>query len=158
MQRRILLAAAALLPSLATAQTPPTPPDWPARELPTALLTVPPGAAVMPPCRIAAPAGDAVAVVTQQGRLLVFPAADIPVLNKGKGNKLIQIAAEDLAQGADRVIALTGLPPGSGLRLVCGKRHLTLTAADLQVYHGVRGRRGNHLPRGFQRVERAEAV
>ncbi len=122
------------------------------------LLTVPPGAAVMPPCRIAAPAGDAVAVVTQQGRLLVFPAADIPVLNKGKGNKLIQIAAEDLAQGADRVIALTGLPPGSGLRLVCGKRHLTLTAADLQVYHGVRGRRGNHLPRGFQRVERAEAV
>ncbi|TDF32890.1 tripartite tricarboxylate transporter substrate binding protein [Delftia tsuruhatensis] len=33
MQRRILLAAAALLPSLATAQTPPTPPDWPARPV-----------------------------------------------------------------------------------------------------------------------------
>ncbi len=33
MQRRILLAAAALLPSLATAQTPPTPPDWPVRPV-----------------------------------------------------------------------------------------------------------------------------
>ncbi|MFG0602370.1 Bug family tripartite tricarboxylate transporter substrate binding protein [Delftia sp. WSY_4] len=33
MQRRILLAAAALLPSLATAQTPPTPPDWPTRPV-----------------------------------------------------------------------------------------------------------------------------
>jgi len=33
MQRRILLAAAALLPSLATAQPPPTPPDWPARPV-----------------------------------------------------------------------------------------------------------------------------
>ena len=33
---------------------------------------------------------------------------------------------------------------------------VTLTPADLAAYHATRGRRGNHLPRGFQRVDRVE--
>ena len=37
-----------------------------------------------------------------------------------------------------------------------GKRHLTLKPAELEHYRGERGRRGNKLPRGFQRVERLE--
>jgi len=123
-----------------------------------ALLTVPPHAVVMPPCRIHSPETDAVAVVTLQGRLLVFPAADIPVLNKGKGNKLIQIPTEELANGTDRLIAVVGLPPGASLKLHCAKRYLTITASDLSAYEGARARRGNHLPRGFQRVEKVEVV
>jgi topoisomerase-4 subunit A len=123
-----------------------------------ALLTVPAHAEVLTPVRIAVPASDAVAVVTLQGRLLVFPAADIPVLNKGRGNKLIQVAAADLANGVDRVLALSGIPPGAGLKLHCGKRYLTLTPSDLANYAGTRGRRGNHLPRGFQRVDRLEVL
>jgi len=123
-----------------------------------ALLTVPPHARVMAPCRIHSPETDRIAVVTLQGRLLVFPAADIPVLNKGKGNKLIQIASEELANGNDQLVAMTGLTPGASLKLHCAKRHLTITAGDLAAYEGARARRGNHLPRGFQRVEKMEAV
>ena len=32
-----------------------------------------------------------VAVATNRGRLLIFPIAELPLLSKGKGNKLIQI-------------------------------------------------------------------
>jgi topoisomerase-4 subunit A len=120
------------------------------------LLTVPPHAAVLAPMRIQNPDTDTIAVVTLQGRLLVFPASEVPVLNKGKGNKLIQIASEELANGTDRIVALTGLPVGASLRLHCAKRYLTLSAADLAAYQAARGRRGNHLPRGFQRVDRME--
>jgi topoisomerase-4 subunit A len=123
-----------------------------------ALLTVPEHSAVLPPLRIGAPDTDGVALVTAQGRLLVVPASEIPVLNKGKGNKLIQVLAEDLAGRQDYVIAMAALPAGAGLKLHCGKRHVGLSPSDLVNYQGSRGRRGNHLPRGFQRVERIEVV
>jgi topoisomerase-4 subunit A len=80
------------------------------------------------------------------------------VLNKGKGNKLIQILPEELANRQDHIVAIADLPPGAGLKLYCGKRHLGLSAADLANYQGNRARRGNPLPRGFQRVEKAEVV
>ena len=34
-----------------------------------------------------------------------------------------------------------------------GKRYLRLKASDLVHYRGERGRRGNKLPRGFQKVD-----
>jgi len=37
-----------------------------------------------------------VAVATNRGRLLIFPISELPLLSKGKGNKLIQIPAKDL--------------------------------------------------------------
>jgi topoisomerase-4 subunit A len=36
---------------------------------------------------------------------------------------------------------------------MAGKRKLTLKPADLEHYLGERGRRGNKLPRGLQRVD-----
>lgn len=121
-----------------------------------ALLTLPEGAQVLLPARVLDLGADRIAVVTLEGRLLVFPAADLPVLNKGKGNKLIQIASEALVTGADRVIQVLSLPTGRGLKVLAGKRHLTLSPSDLSHYEGARARRGNPLPRGFQRVDRIE--
>ena len=37
-----------------------------------------------------------------------------------------------------------------------GKRKLTLKLSDVEHYRGDRGRRGNKLPRGLQRVDRVE--
>ena len=123
-----------------------------------ALLSVPDQASVMNPVRVGSLETSRIAVVTLQGRLLVFLAAEIPVLNKGKGNKLIQIPPADLASRNDLVIGLADVPEGASLKLHCGKRHLTLSPSDLSHYLGVRARRGNHLPRGFQRVERLEVI
>ena len=99
-----------------------------------------------------------IAVVTLQGRLLVFPAADLPALAKGKGNKLIQIPTPDFAAGTDKVVAITTLAEGASLKLLSGKRTLTLKPADLVNYKGVRAKRGHGLPRGFQRIEQIMSV
>ena len=97
--------------------------------------------------------GDLIALVTMQGRLLVFPAAALPALAKGKGNKLIQINNADFATGSDKVVAVTVIAENANLKLISGKRTLTLKPADLVNYLGVRAKRGHGLPRGFQRVD-----
>jgi topoisomerase-4 subunit A len=93
-----------------------------------------------------------------QGRLLVFPFSEIPVLNKGKGNKLVDIKASDLAEGVDRIVGLCAVPTSSALKIIAGKRFLTLQGNDLAVYEAGRGKRGHPLPRGFQRVDGMDAV
>ena len=39
------------------------------------------------------------------------------------------------------------------LRVFSGKRYLNLNFAELEHYRGERGRRGNKLPRGYQKVD-----
>ena len=51
---------------------------------------------------------------------------------------------------------LAVVPPNSHVTLLAGKRKLTLKPTDLEHYYGDRGRRGNKLPRGLQRVDAVE--
>jgi topoisomerase-4 subunit A len=122
------------------------------------LLSVPEHAEVLTPVRISQVENESLVVVTAQGRVLIVPMSEIPVLSKGKGNKLIQIQPSELASRQDYVITLIALPDDAALKFYAGKRSLTLMAADLVHYRGARGLRGNHLPRGLQRVDRVEVV
>ena len=93
-----------------------------------------------------------VACITNTGRLLIFSAAELPELNRGKGNKFINIPSSKAALREEFVIDIQTLTPGDALTVHAGKRHFTLKAADLLHYQGERGRRGNRLPRGLQNV------
>jgi topoisomerase-4 subunit A len=117
-----------------------------------ALITLPEGANVLKPTPIQNES-DLLSIVTLQGRLLIFPVADLPALARGKGNKLIQIPSADLAAGTDHVVAVLAIPEHSPLKVISGKRFLTLKAADIEHYTGSRAKRGMALPRGFQRVD-----
>ena len=97
-----------------------------------------------------------IAVAVSTGHLLVFEASDLPELAKGRGNKLVQISSAQIKEG-HRITAITVLPPLRSLKVIAGKRHLTLSPTDLDDFVGERARRGKLLPRGFQRVERLEA-
>jgi topoisomerase-4 subunit A len=122
-----------------------------------ALLSLPAGAKVLTPAPI--PSGhDLLAVATLQGRLLIFPALDLPELAKGKGNKLIQIPGGDLISGKDAVVAVSALAANSELKIVSGKRFVTLKAVDIAQYTGNRANRGTALPRGFQKVDGLECI
>jgi topoisomerase-4 subunit A len=114
-----------------------------------AVLNVPEGADVLAPLPVADVANDLVAVLSNEGRLLVFPVGDLPVLSKGKGNKLMNIAPEE----NESVLAVRTLSQGQKLVIHCGGRHMTLKGADLEHYRGERGRRGHKLPRGYQKVD-----
>ncbi|OHC28161.1 MAG: DNA topoisomerase IV subunit A [Pseudomonadales bacterium RIFCSPLOWO2_12_59_9] len=118
-----------------------------------ALLTLPNGAKVLSPRPLANREQDWLAAVTTEGRLLVFPTRDLQQLGKGKGNKIIGIPGERVASREEYLTDLAVLPAGSTLVLIAGKRTLSLKADDLEHYKGERGRRGNKLPRGFQRVD-----
>ncbi len=120
------------------------------------LLTLPKGAKVLPPLPVHDPDGERVVAITNEGRMLVFPLAELPELNRGKGNKIIGIPPKRVASREEFVIALAVVPAGGALTAYAGKRHITLKSSDLDSYQGERGRRGNKLPRGFQRVDRIE--
>ncbi|MGE8496563.1 MAG: DNA topoisomerase IV subunit A [Pseudomonas sp.] len=118
-----------------------------------ALLSLPSGARVVTPKPLANREEDWLAAVTTEGRLLLFKVADLPQLGKGKGNKIIGIPGERVASREEYLTDLAVLPNGATLVLQAGKRTLSLRADDLEHYKGERGRRGNKLPRGFQRVD-----
>ena len=118
-----------------------------------ALLSLPAGAKVVPPKPLTNRTEDWLAAVTTEGRLLLFKVADLPQLSKGKGNKIIGIPGERVANREEYLSDLAVLPVGATLVLQAGKRTLSLKADDLEHYKGERGRRGNKLPRGFQRVD-----
>ncbi len=118
-----------------------------------ALLSLPNGARVVAPRPLANREEDWLAAVTTEGRLLLFKVADLPQLGNGKGNKIIGIPGERVASREEYLTDLAVLPAGATLVLQAGKRTLSLKADDLEHYKGERGRRGNKLPRGFQRVD-----
>ncbi|KGK83200.1 DNA topoisomerase IV subunit A [Stutzerimonas degradans] len=117
------------------------------------LLSLPAGAKVVAPRPLHSRDDDWLAAVTTEGRLLVFSVRDLPQLGKGKGNKIIGIPGERVASREEYLVDLAVLPAGATLTLQAGKRTLSLKADDLEHYKGERGRRGNKLPRGFQRVD-----
>ena len=123
-----------------------------------ALINVDAAADVLPPALVTDPKTDRIVAVTSAGHLLAFPIGELPELDKGKGNKLIQIPPAKLKSGEEKVIAVACVRMGGELTLYSGRQKLVLSWRDLQAYEGMRASRGHILPRGFQRVERVDAA
>ena len=118
-----------------------------------AVLSLPKGAGVLQPGSVgSADEAAMVAAVTNEGRLLVFPLTDLPELSRGKGNKIIGIPTPRAAAREELMVGAVVLVPDTVLQITAGKRHLKLKFSDLENYRGERGRRGNKLPNGFQKV------
>jgi topoisomerase IV subunit A len=114
---------------------------------------------VLAPQVSADPARDRIVVVTTEGHLLMFSVAELPELDKGKGNKLIEIPKAKLSSGDERVAGVAVVTEGKGeVTLFAGQRKLTLKWSDLVEYGGNRATRGGLLPRGLRRVERIETT
>src|SRR5690606_17316763 len=116
-----------------------------------AMLSLTPNAKVVQPAPVTDVAVDRVVVATSAGHLLAFPVAELPELDKGKGNKLIDIPKAKL--GTERVVAVAVVPQGGSLQVRSGARTMTLSWKDLDGYIGARATRGGLLPRGWQKVE-----
>ncbi len=123
-----------------------------------ALLSLPQGAQVLPPAPVRSITTDLVVTITSEGRMLVTPLRELPELARGKGIKVIGIPSKRVAAREEYVVAMTIVPEKATLIVYSGQRHLNLKAKELAAYEGERGRRGNKLPRGFQRVDRVEVA
>ena len=118
-----------------------------------AYLSLPVAAKVIKPVPVHNIESDWCLSVSSEGRMLLFPLRDLPSLGKGKGNKLINIPSAKAQSREEYVKSLAVVPDGASVKIVAGKRSMTLSPADLEHYQGERGRRGNKLPRGLQRVD-----
>lgn len=121
-----------------------------------AYISLPTGAKVIAPQKLYDLKTDWCLAISNEGRMLMFPLRDLPSLGKGKGNKLISIPSAKAQSREEYVRLLTVVPDGGQVKILAGKRGMTLTAEDLSHYQGDRGRRGNKLPRGLQRVDGIE--
>lgn len=123
-----------------------------------AYLSLPVAAKVLAPIPVSNPETDMCLSISNEGRMLMFPLRDLPSLGKGKGNKLINIPSAKSQSREEYVKVLAVIPEDASVKVTAGKRNMTLSAQDLTHYHGERGRRGNKLPRGLQRVDSVEVV
>lgn len=115
-----------------------------------AVLNLAEGAEPLVPAFVADVEQDWLVMLSSEGRLLVFPVKDLPALAKGKGNKLMSVAAEE----NETVLTVAVVSQGDKVVIHAGARHIGLKWSDLEHYRGERGRRGAKLPRGFQKAER----
>ncbi len=118
------------------------------------VLSLPKGGRVLQPSPVPAEnTGAWVAALSNEGRLLVFPLADLPQLARGKGNKILGIPSARVQAREEFLVTVQVINEAQSLVIQAGKRHLTLKFTELEHYRGERGRRGNKLPRGFQKVD-----
>ncbi|WP_363796538.1 DNA topoisomerase IV subunit A [Lysobacter firmicutimachus] len=116
-----------------------------------AMLSLTPNAKVLQPSPVGDVEQDRVVAVTNVGHLLAFPVSELPELDKGKGNKIIDIPKAKL--GTERVVAVAVVAPGQTLSIKSGARTMGLSYKELDTYLGARATRGGLLPRGWQKVE-----
>ncbi|WP_066094811.1 DNA topoisomerase IV subunit A [Xanthomonas massiliensis] len=116
-----------------------------------AVLNLSTGAQVLQPATVAAVDSDRIVAVTSAGNLLAIPASELPELERGKGNKIIDIPRAKLA--TERVVAVAAVAPGQTLQVKSGARTMGLSFKDLDEYVGARATRGRLLPRGWQKVD-----
>ena len=123
-----------------------------------AVLSVPDKAQALGLVIVEDPTQDDIVCLTTAGQLLVFKASELPLMARGKGVKLIQIAAAKLKSREEVLKIILALPTGRSVKIVAGARHFTLKPRDLDAYRAERGKRGGKLPRGLQRVETLEVI
>ena len=111
-----------------------------------AFLTLPEKATVMPLTSV--DQATHLALLTSTGRLLILELSELPILNKGKGNKLIQLEEKD------QIVFMTRLTLNEILQVVAGQQQLKLKGDDLQKYIGKRASKGQLLPRGYQKANK----
>ena len=113
-----------------------------------ALISLPENAKVMEP-KALANATALVVAMTSAGRMLIFPAKDLPALSKGKGNKIVTIPAANAKERCELLVKLLLISDQASLEFHSGKRKIVLKPEDLQKFRAERGRKGSTLPRGL---------
>ena len=88
------------------------------------------------------------AILSSVGRLLLLDLSELPILNKGKGNKLIQLEAKE------HILSMKLCSLNEIIQVVAGQQQLKLKTDDLQKYVAKRATKGHLLPRGYQKANK----
>lgn len=100
---------------------------------------------------------DKLLAINSEGRLLMIPLSELPVMARGKGNLILHLPRKSFIAGM-RLTQLLLVPPARDVKLISGKQHMTITAKDQPLYYGARGDKGQWLPKGYRNVAEADLV
>jgi topoisomerase IV subunit A len=118
------------------------------------VLTLPADTGVLPPVYLEDPEADRLAAISNTGRMLVFAAHQLPILSRGKGNKIMHLNPST----GETLHLLIRLPKQHRLVIHTQNRQLNLGSDQIDHYCGDRARRGHKLPQGFRSVIRLETL
>lgn len=121
-----------------------------------AVVSVPKGANALPPVAVRSLDEEWILAITSAGHTLVAALNELPVLPRGKGNKIINIPSARLKAREEFVAVMELVKDGEQVTLYCGKKHKTMSGDEVDEYAGERGLRGRKLPRGYQKVDAVE--
>ena len=122
-----------------------------------ATLTVPDGAIVMQPHPVPDLNQTYVVAATSAGNLLMIKASELPILGRGRGNKIINIAGPQLKDAkGERVTLLAAVTEKQALVLFTQATHRVMRFKDLCEYQGTRGGRGTKLSKSWRNFQRFE--
>lgn len=120
------------------------------------LISVPKGGVVNQPSIVKDLKHEYIAAISNEGRLLIFPLADMPIMGRGKGVKIMNIPKARVLERVEMMNHVLVFSEVDTIIVYSGKRYLKLKISDLEHYRGERARRGLKLPRGFQKVDQVE--
>lgn len=112
---------------------------------------------------------DLILTITTTGRCLIFPVSEMPMIEKGKGNKIIGMKTDELLEtnssitekNRERIKLLQVFPRNASIVIYSGTqsvRTLKLNPSNQQNYHGKRGYRGRRLPRLYHNISHVEII
>jgi topoisomerase-4 subunit A len=117
------------------------------------VLSVPAGAKALPPIKVRNLEDDWIVAITREGYMLVTALAELPLLNRGKGTKFINIPRAKFKTREEYVVSTDLIQDGEKLTLYAGNKYKVMKPPSVDEYAAERGRRGYKLPRGYQRVD-----
>lgn len=123
-----------------------------------ALLSLPSGSKVISASRVGDQNTDKIVSITNTGYMLISQIKDLPVLPKGKGNKIIGIPSGKVSSREEFLSTLIVLRDGDSLSISSGKKAKTYKPGELEEFVGERGRRGKKLQKEFLSGRTVEVV
>ncbi len=121
-----------------------------------AMLSVPKGAQALPPIRVRDIEEDWIISIGSAGNMLVIPLNEIPILPKGKGNKIINIPSKKVVSGEESMRAIALVQDGETITIYAGKRTKKMKGDEIDTFVGERGQRGLKLSQGYRSVDAIE--
>ena len=113
---------------------------------------------LMEPCRLNDLDSDLIVVASKQGKILIYDAKELPVLGRGKGNKMISISKNKLDVGIDGIAVAKVVGENDSIVVHSGKRILKISKDDMQQRKQSRTSSGTTLPRSYQKVSDIEVI
>jgi topoisomerase-4 subunit A len=118
------------------------------------VLSLPAGSKPLMPILVPDITNHYIAAVSNLGNLLIFPVEEVPLLTKGKGNKLMNILSAKVISREEYLLDVAALNKNLTLLIIGDGKPFALKPNDWQYYVGTRGHRGNKLPRGVRHLKK----